>query len=269
MNPSTDSPWVLYKGEYETAGGKGNYDKGVLTSQLSSWADFKGEIQRFRSHKGSYIWRGQEQHGAGWELKSTFDRHDRITYRDKSLEAHRNRFRKETMGRRGPNPCELNEDDLWALGQHNSLHTPLLDWTKSPYVAAFFAFWQKKKNAERRVVYALNLDVVRWHRLPSKSPFIELPDITAHENPRFLAQGGVFTKALDGEDIKGRVQKCYGDDNHRDRIVLAEILMPNSIRDECLEDLNWMNINHASLFPDIYGAAQHCNWQLDLDPSKA
>lgn len=91
------------------------------------------------------------------------------------------------------------------------------------------------------------------------------PSITSHENIRFLAQGGVFTKALEGEDVKTRIQKCYHETNHQNRIVLVEILIPESSRMECLKDLDWMNINHASLFPDIEGASVFCNWKLEME----
>jgi hypothetical protein len=254
---------LLLRGEYEEAGGKGQYDRGVLTSTLGGWSEFYDEVSRFRDC-GGYVWRGQEQHGDGWTLRSKFDRQNKGGDRKKRLEQHKQEFAKAIRGRRGPNPPELSEDDLWALGQHHNLATPLLDWTESPFVAAYFAFRRKEANTSERVVYALNRDIERWH--PSNKParFIEFPPINSHENVRFLAQGGVFTKALEGEDVKTRIQKCYHERNHADRIILVEILIPDNSRDECLKDLNWMNINHASLFPDIYGAALFCNWKLEI-----
>jgi transposase len=36
-------------------------------------------------------------------------------------------------------------------------------------------------------------------------------------------------------------------------------------RPECLRTLNMMNINHLSLFPDIYGSSLHCNKSLEID----
>ena len=98
-----------------------------------------------------------------------------------------------------------------------------------------------------------------------KEQYVEFPPIESHENVRFLAQSGVLTKALKGQDIKQRVQRCYHETNHRNRIILVEISIGDNEREECLRDLNTMNINHASLFPDIEGAAKFCNLKLEID----
>ena len=261
--------------DYKKAGGKGTYDRGVLSITLDDWDEFYNEISQYRGYR-SYVWRGQRCGYPEWELKAKFDRSHKYKNendRKKALDKHYDAFRKAIRGRRGPNPPELKENDMWALGQHNSLSTPLLDWTESPFVAAYFAFVEESELSDdkqlKHVVYALNRDIKRWYRRASRSSkkeyFIEFPEIEAHENVRFLAQAGVFTKALMGQDVKERVQKSYNENNHRNRIGLAEIMIPESQRKKCLLDLSRMNINHASLFPDIYGSAIFCNLVIGID----
>jgi hypothetical protein len=270
---------VLKFDEYEKAGGKGSYDKGVLSATLSKWDEFYGELKRFRNYK-DYVWRGQRRGYPEWKLQSKFDRQpSNEKEREKIREEHLDQFKKAIRGRRGTNPPELKDDEFWALGQHYGLVTPFLDWTESPFVAAYFAFIKEvddaKQSESKRVIYGLNRDIERWYQSTNiyrggrqtsmADYFIKFPQIETHENVRFLAQACVSTDSLKGQDIKYWVQECYNERRHKKRIILVEISIGDSEREECLRDLSMMNINHASLFPDIEGAAKFCNLKMEID----
>ena len=79
------------------------------------------------------------------------------------------------------------------------------------------------------------------------------------ENARLVSQGGLFTRAPDDTDIGAWVRAHYAGVK---KGVLLKITIPNKDRELCLRNLNRMNINHLSLFPDVYGASEYCN--LDL-----
>ena len=124
-----------------------------------------------------------------------------------------------------------------------------------------------------RFIYALSKDIRRWGPARSQEgePFeyyIRFLEPLSDENPRLLNQKSLFTISMSGEiNIEETVQKCYSKDIDKGkiRIILVKIKIPNSEREKCLLDLNRMNINHATLFPHLIGAADFCNLQLEID----
>jgi len=113
---------------------------GISTEHLDSWSEFV-ELVHDKVDYDQYIWRGQRSEK--WRLEPTFERvvPDWL-YSDNELDGVRARhlegFKLASRGRRGINPpMPSNDDEWWALGQHHGLATPLLDWSLSPYVAAF------------------------------------------------------------------------------------------------------------------------------------
>jgi len=80
----------------------------------------------------------------------------------------------------------------------------------------------------------------------------------------------------EGKDLEGWIQEFYSDEGRLAKMhfsktdaMLQKIVIPatNDDRIECLKFLNKMNINRASLFPDLDGAARYVNalWELDFD----
>lgn len=230
--------------------------QGLQALELSSWKYFYDFVhQEMLEYKG-YIWRGQGS--ASWDLTSTLERalmdFPRNQWEAKTRE-HLESFKYAVRGRRGTNPPALEDDnEWWALGQHHGLATPLLDWTYSPFVALYFAFADPSPTPKgARCVYAL-------HRGAAIDAGIELVSPLMDENQRLVNQSALFSRSPDDKTIPEALKEAYDASG----VDLIKVVIPNREREKCLKTLERMNINHVTLFPDIYGASVYCNQSLTI-----
>jgi len=250
------------------------FEYGMQEFELSSWRYFADFVTAELLDYPQFIYRGQAS--SGYLLEPTLDRALRLRGKVTSRLArqrHLNNFRFAARGRRGSNPARIDDDnEWWALGQHQGLATPLLDWTTSPYVAAYFAFEdQPREAASRRAVFAIDVnafderskEISKAHSGNARPPIVEFVRPMQDENARLVSQGGLFTRAPDGTDIEAWVRQHFPQ-GYED-IVLLKITLPSADRALALRGLNRMNINRASLFPDLAGASAFCNLALETD----
>ncbi|HEY2773209.1 MAG TPA: FRG domain-containing protein [Candidatus Binatia bacterium] len=215
------------------------------------------------------VWRGQRL--ASWSLESSLDRLARTLglQQDADLrDRHRSEFLYAIRGRRGENPVELKaEQDVFALGQHQGLVTPLVDWTAAPFAALFFAFAEDHVKGERthRAVFGLDRTVVEEYCnakfKTNPAPQLQFYRPITNDNPRLVSQCGLFTLAPTGKTIEQWLAEHFKGDSVP---VLTKYSIPGTDRPEVLKALHRMNINHLSLFPDLYGASMFCNLRLEL-----
>jgi hypothetical protein len=238
------------------------FKNGIQTYSLSSWKYFHDFAQEHFDNK-NYVYRGQNNEN--WKLEPTLNRllkRNSIANYDEKIEAHLENFKFSVRGRADfIKDIIENENELWAVGQHNFLNTPLLDFTFSPYVAAYFAFYEKQKESSHRVIFALS----QYH-ITEESTDLELFKPMSGHNPRLLNQGGLFVKFKTKDDLeKAIVDYVIKTKEESLYIKLTKIRIPNSDREECLIALDKMNINHNSLFPDLFGASIYCNTKLEIN----
>ena len=176
----------------------------IPTAKIKSWLDLFQILQEpeFKKTKNDMIFRGHRIHH--WQLASTLGRRFKGgAIPNEKSNALMEQFQLAMRGR-GYDLGPLEEDeDIWAVGQHYGLNTPLLDWTRSPFVALFFAF-TKYEDSETtalnpsRAIFCLNMTRIKEDLgTEVENLFFEPKD---HRNSRLVNQSGLFSIAPGGDD---------------------------------------------------------------------
>ena len=172
-------------------------------------------------------------------------------------------------------PPDVEDDFQWlALMQHHGAPTRLIDFTWSPYVAAFFAL---ERTLLDGVVWAMNPARIESTRAPKparmdpreygnfrryflkgKRRFLWLGEPQTM-NRRLIAQSGTFV--IPGVlDIPVEEMLAYEDQAN----ILAKIVLKNQVREVGMRELYRMNITFATLFPDLEGLARSMGYELEF-----
>ncbi|GAB6156477.1 hypothetical protein JCM17380_52290 [Desulfosporosinus burensis] len=225
-----------------------NLSEGVITADLSSWEEFFSIVTGRLLNTRNYIWRGQRS--TEWLLESTLDRMLKKYDRKDSL-IHLKRFKYATKDRRESNPEKMeSDDDWWASGLHYSLVTPLLEWTISPFIAAYYAFCEDNNQQDKRAIYsfAQRVATVKNNELKMKNPsasgddlFVKCIKPLFDNNSRLANRCSLFTKSPTGVDIEQWVRKNFSGVS-KAKVVLLKLTLPNTERSTILKALNRMNV---------------------------
>ena len=172
-------------------------------------------------------------------------------------------------------PPDPDDDFQWlALMQHHGAPTRLLDFTWSPYVAAFFAL---ERTLNDGVVWAMNPAAVDSSRaeqpmhmdprpkgnlsryyLKGNHRFIWMGEPHTM-NRRLIAQSGTF--AVPGV-LDVPVEEILSDRDQEN--ILAKFVLANAVREHGMRELYRMNITYATLFPDLDGLARSMGFELEF-----
>jgi hypothetical protein len=171
-------------------------------------------------------------------------------------------------------PPDTSDDFQWlALMQHHGAPTRLIDFTWSPYVAAFFAL---ERTLADGVVWAVNPARIDSSRAPKHRMDPRVKDnfqrfflkgdhrfIWMGEphtmNRRLIAQSGTF--AVPGV-LDVPVEEMLSDADQEN--ILAKIVLTNAVREVGMRELYRMNITYATLFPDLDGLAKSLGYELEF-----
>lgn len=237
----------------------------ILDLRFDSWRDFKRDLvaelfpdEQYR--RDVYLFRGMQS--PQWRLEPSFDRvfrHLAAAERPSEFDALLASFRAACQAYGVP--AEVCDDDhrLIALGQHHGMPTRLLDWTTSPYVAAYFAYASSldgRGDDSHVVVWVLHLESVLW-----KDEGVEIIAAPSHYNARARNQFGCFTLSRGPHEcLEDLVTAGPGDD-----VALTRVLLPGSEARQALSDLDLMGIDALRLFPDLDGVAAACTARFRLE----
>ena len=246
---------------------------------VSSWEEFI----KLSSALDGWAFRGQKD--ARWPLLSSLSRYldafiaDKSTWRVREERAIRI-FRRKAHNYFPDASVLANDLRCLALMQHHGAPTRLLDFTKSPFVAAFFAF----ENAVTDVaVYALNTPRL-WDATPMKNPALTRETIDPRKegnferyfiendneivwtgeptemDQRLVAQSGtVVMPGILNTSLDRILGQYRGDD-----ALISKIVLPVQMREEAMKSLYRMNITNATLFPDLDGLAKSIGVELEM-----
>jgi FRG domain protein len=256
----------------------------IPATRLESWNGIHQmmESKFINTPNRQYIFRGQRR--SDWGLMPTLGRiTNNGVITEEMAKSQLQRFKLAIRGRIKDISIINDDDELWAIGQHHGLKTPLLDWTYSPFVALFFAFSEEdKKNGEHenpyRAVYAIDQNFIKNHQSESGIRLLE-PKIDIYG--RLVNQAGLFTFSPFGETIENKLANILMDEEgvedeelktsseseepNRLARYIFKIYIKNDGRESCLRQLRRMNIHHSNLFPDMIGAAEYCNINAEED----
>lgn len=242
-----------------------------LDEQLASLADLRATRTAAHPYVSEYLYRGQAN--SAWGLETTLERFAPLTPLPTLVDYYHTLYRTRpevstfTATEWGHLPDLTDYErqlggeprlplacfpgyDYFVYLRHHGFPSPLLDWSRSPYVAAYFAFRDIGSSATKASIYAY-CEFTEGHKSGSGNA----PEITGlgkyvRSHRRHFQQQSQYTictNCRDGMLAYARHQDAFArNDEGQDELIKFSI--PTTERTKALRNLDQHNINAFSLF---------------------
>lgn len=202
-----------------------------------------------------YIFRGQSN--SDWGLVSSFDRiYCDLKWNKKHLIQKEllDRFKSNCIRHTASVFDNMTDIELMSLAQHYGVPTRLLDWSYSPFIAAYFAFSSTDYNSSSKhvAIWALQKE----HEIWQEDIGVSIKEDIVKQNEHQKKQLGCFSILNNQEkSIDSFVISCERNGKNIDG-ALKKITLPAFEYQYALCELEAMNINASTIFGGLNGCAQ-------------
>lgn len=273
-----------------------------MSDTTIEWSDFRNEarnlVAKAKDEGSSVVFRGQAS--SDWRLQTTLER-SVLTGNVADYFRTALRIKREVESFTGlrwaddPSKCDLESDivgeyerfssrllrgefphySYLAYLRHHGFPSPLLDWSASPMVAAFFAFRyppDRDRVSDRVAIYAYReRDASGMKSGGSDEPSIRLlgPYVTAPR--RHFVQRSVYTICTLWQSESPyfydhtKVCKPYDANAEYQQDIVFKFELASSQRGKVLEELESFNLNAYTLFGSEDGLMESLARRAELD----